>query len=102
MIKSKGIKKSEIVKIVGKRNKDILDELISKNKEAEIFFKTIKVKDFLEHYFFKTKQIDSGEIKINLIGNEFEAYDQDFNNVYSPKKKKAIMEKLLKLGESNM
>ena len=96
MIKSKGIKKSEIVKIVGKRNKDILDELISKNKEAEIFFKTIKVKDFLEHYFFKTKQINSGEINIKLIGNEFETYDQDFNNQYSPKEKKAIMEELLK------
>ena len=99
---SNRIEKSEIVEIQREKNKVLLDELISKNKEAEIFFKTIKVKDFLKPYFFKTKQIDSGEIKIKLIGNEFEAYDQDFNNVYSPKKKKAIMEKLLKLGESNM
>ena len=99
---SNRIEKSEIVEIQRKKNKVLLDELISKNKEAEIFFKTIKVKDFLEPYFFKTKQINSGEIKIKLIGNEFEAYDQDFNNVYSPKEKKAIMEKLLKLGESNM
>ena len=99
---SNRIEKSEIVEIQREKNKVLLDELISKNKEAEIFFKTIKVKDFLEPYFFKTKQIDSGEIKIKLIGNEFEAYDQDFNNLYSPKEKKAIMEKLLKLGESNM
>ena len=99
---SNRIEKSEIVEIQRKKNKVLLDDLISKNKEAERFFKTIKVKDFLKPYFFKTKQIDSGEIKIKLIGNEFEAYDQDFNNVYSPKKKKAIMEKLLKLGESNM
>ena len=76
--------------------------MISKNKEAEIFFKTIKVKDFFFFYFFKTKQINSGEIKIKLIGNEFEAYDQDFNNLYSPKEKMAIMEELSKLGESNM
>ena len=54
------------------------------------------IKDFLEHYFFKTKQINSGEINIKLIGNEFETYDQDFNNQYSPKEKKAIMEELLK------
>ena len=99
---SNRIEKSEIVEIQREKNKVLLDDLISKNKEAEIFFKTIKVKDFLEPYFFKTKQINSGEIKIKLIGNEFEAYDQDFNNVYSPKKKMAIMEKLLKLGESNM
>jgi hypothetical protein len=99
---SNRIEKSEIVEIQREKNKVLLDELISKNKEAEIFFKTIKIKDFLEPYFFKTKQINSGEIKIKLIGNEFEAYDQDFNNLYSPKEKKAIMEKLLKLGESNM
>ena len=88
---SNRIEKSEIVEIQREKNKVLLDELISKNKEAEIFFKTIKVKDFLKPYFFKTKQIDSGEIKIKLIGNEFEAYDQDFNNVYSPKKKNAII-----------
>ena len=99
---SNRIEKSEIVEIQREKNKVLLDDLISKNKEAEIFFKTIKIKDFLKPYFFKTKQINSGEIKIKLIGNEFEAYDQDFNNVYSPKKKMAIKEKLLKLGESNM
>ena len=93
---SNRIEKSEIVEIQRKKNKVLLDELISKNKEAEIFFKTIKVKDFLEPYFFKTKQINSGEIKIKLIGNEFETYDQDFNNLYSPKEKMAIMEELSK------
>ena len=99
-IESNKIKKSgkifEIMKIGRNRNKVLLDDLISKNREAMIFFKTIKVKDFLEHYFFNTKQINSGEIKIKLIGNEFETYDQDFNNLYSPKEKMAIMEELSK------
>ena len=78
------------MKIGRNRNKVLLDDLISKNREAMIFFKTIKVKDFLEPYFFNTKQINSGEIKIKLIGNEFETYDQDFNNLYSPKKKRLL------------
>lgn len=99
-VESNKIKKSgkifEIMKIGRNRNKVLLDDLISKNKEAMIFFKTIKIKDFLEPYFLNTKQINSGEIKIKLIGNEFETYNQDFNNLYSPKEKMAIMEELSK------
>ena len=71
-------------------NKKIIDNLIAKDREAEIYFKALFVKDFENPYFgmgdkIVKKDENFGYIEVNLDG--LETYDQHFNHEYNQKKK---------------
>ena len=80
-------------------NKKIIDNLIANDREAEIYFKALFVKDFENPYFGKGDKIvkkdeNFGYIEVNLDG--LETYDQHFNHEYNQKKKNTFKKNYFK------
>jgi hypothetical protein len=80
-------------------NKKIIDNLIANDREAEIYFKALFVKDFENPYFSKGDKIvkkdeNFGYIEVNLDG--LETYDQHFNHEYNQKKKNSFKKNYFK------